>query len=32
MEKGETEPKFCTLEKIAEALSRDFLVHVRAVE
>jgi transcriptional regulator with XRE-family HTH domain len=32
MEKGETEPKFCTLEKLAEALSRDLLIHVRAVE
>lgn len=32
MEKGEAEPKFCTLEKLAEALSRDLLVHVRAAE
>jgi transcriptional regulator with XRE-family HTH domain len=32
MEKGEAEPKFCTLEKLAEALSRDLLIHVRAVE
>jgi transcriptional regulator with XRE-family HTH domain len=32
MEKGETEPKFCTLEKLAEALSQDLLVYVRAVE
>jgi transcriptional regulator with XRE-family HTH domain len=32
MEKGETEPRLCTLEKLAEALGRDFHVHVRAVE
>lgn len=32
MEKGEAEPKFRTLEKLAEALSQDFLVYVRAVE
>jgi predicted transcriptional regulator len=30
MEKGGVEPKFCTLEKLAEALCRDLLVHVRA--
>ena len=32
MEKGETEPKFRTLEKFAEALGQDLLVYVRAVE
>jgi transcriptional regulator with XRE-family HTH domain len=32
MERGETEPKLCTLEKLAEALNQDLLVHVRAVE
>ena len=32
MEKGEAEPKLYTLEKLAEALGRDLLVHVRAVE
>jgi len=31
-EKCPTEPKFCMLEKLAEALSRDFLIHVRVVE
>ncbi len=32
MEKGEAEPKFCTLEKLAAALGQDLFVHVRAVE
>jgi transcriptional regulator with XRE-family HTH domain len=32
MEKGEAEPKLCTLEKLAEALGRDLFIHVRAVE
>ncbi len=32
MEKGEAEPKFCTLEKLAAALGQDLLVYVRAVE
>jgi ribosome-binding protein aMBF1 (putative translation factor) len=32
MEKGEAEPKLCTLEKLAEALKRDLHVHVRAAE
>jgi predicted transcriptional regulator len=32
MEAGVAAPKFCTLEKLAEALNRDFHVHVRAVE
>jgi len=32
MEKGGMQPKFCTLEKLAEALNQDFLVHVRAVK
>jgi transcriptional regulator with XRE-family HTH domain len=32
MEKGETEPKFCTLEKLAEAVNRDFHVHVAATD
>jgi transcriptional regulator with XRE-family HTH domain len=32
MEKGNAEPRFCTLEKPAEALNRDLHVHVRAVE
>jgi transcriptional regulator with XRE-family HTH domain len=32
MERGEAEPKFCTLEKISAALSRDLLIHVRAME
>jgi hypothetical protein len=31
MEKGKAEPKFRTLEKLAEALSRDLLVYVKAV-
>jgi transcriptional regulator with XRE-family HTH domain len=31
MEKGSMQPKFCTLEKLAEALEHDLLVHVRAV-
>jgi hypothetical protein len=32
MEKDATQPKFCTLEKLAEALKRDLYVHVRGVE
>jgi transcriptional regulator with XRE-family HTH domain len=32
MEKGEAEPRFCTLEKLAEALNRDLHVEVRAAE
>jgi ribosome-binding protein aMBF1 (putative translation factor) len=32
MEKGEAEPKLCTLEKLAEALNRDLHVHVKAAE
>jgi transcriptional regulator with XRE-family HTH domain len=32
LEKGETEPKFCTVERLADALNRDFYVHVRAVD
>lgn len=32
MEKGETEPKFCTLEKLAEALNRDFHVYVTVMD
>jgi UDP-N-acetylglucosamine 1-carboxyvinyltransferase len=32
MEKGEAEPKFGTLGKLAEALNRDLLVHVKAVK
>jgi len=31
MEKGEAEPRFCTLEKLAEALGQDLLVYVKAV-
>jgi transcriptional regulator with XRE-family HTH domain len=30
MEKGEAEPKLCTLEKLANALNRDFHIHIRA--
>jgi predicted transcriptional regulator len=32
MEKGEVEPKLSTLKKLAEALRRDVVVHVRAVK
>lgn len=32
MEKGAAEPRFCTLEKLAEALNRDLHVYVRAAE
>jgi transcriptional regulator with XRE-family HTH domain len=31
MERGDAEPRFCTLEKLAEALSQDLLVYVKAV-
>lgn len=30
LEKGSAEPRFCTLEKIAETLERDLHVHIRA--
>jgi transcriptional regulator with XRE-family HTH domain len=32
MEKGEAEPKLCTLRKLADALNQDLHVHVRATE
>jgi transcriptional regulator with XRE-family HTH domain len=32
MEKGIAQPKFCTLEKLAEALQRDFCIFVIGVE
>jgi transcriptional regulator with XRE-family HTH domain len=32
MEKGEAEPRFRTLEKLAQALNQDLHVHVRATE
>lgn len=32
MEKGDAEPKLCTLEKLAEALNRDLHIHVKAAE
>lgn len=32
MEKGEAQPKICTLEKLAEAFNRDLHIHVRAVD
>jgi transcriptional regulator with XRE-family HTH domain len=31
MEKGTAHPKFCTLEKLAEALQRDFCIYVSGV-
>jgi hypothetical protein len=31
MEKGEAEPRFCTLEKLADALERDFHVHITSM-
>jgi transcriptional regulator with XRE-family HTH domain len=32
MEMGTAQPKFCTLEKLAEALQRDFCIYVMGVE
>ncbi len=32
MEKGIAQPKFCTLEKLAYALQRDFCIYVMGVE
>ena len=32
METGEAEPRLCTLEKLADALNQDFLIHVRAAK
>jgi transcriptional regulator with XRE-family HTH domain len=32
MENGATQPKFCTLEKLAEALRQDLYVYVKGTE